>query len=103
GRRLRLSRDHMRLIAPVSAAAGLAAAFNAPISAVLFVIEEVIGRWTAGILGSVVLSAVSSVVVMRWFLGSEPLFRIPLVEMTQPSELLAYSVLGIVGGLASIG
>ena len=101
GRKLHLSRDRMRLIAPVGAAAGLAAAFNAPISAVLFVIEEVIGRWSAGVLGSVVLSAVSSVVVMRWFLGSESLFRIPAVGLVRPVELIAYSALGIIGGLAS--
>lgn len=102
GRRLEISREKLRLMAPVGAAAGLAAAFNAPISAVLFVIEEVIGRWSAGILGSVVLSAVSSVVIVRWFLGSEPLFRIPVTTFKRPTELIAYAVLGIVGGLASV-
>jgi CIC family chloride channel protein len=102
GRWLRISREKLRLMAPVGAAAGLAAAFNAPISAVLFVIEEVIGRWSAGILGSVVLSAVSSVVIVRWFLGSEPLFRIPVTTFKRPTELIAYAVLGIVGGLASV-
>jgi CIC family chloride channel protein len=101
GRQLQISREKLRLMAPVGAAAGLAAAFNAPISAVLFVIEEVIGRWSAGILGSVVLSAVSSVVIVRWFLGSEPLFRIPVTTF-KPIELMAYAVLGIVGGLASV-
>jgi chloride channel protein, CIC family len=103
GRQLEISREKLRLMAPVGAAAGLAAAFNAPISAVLFVIEEVIGRWSAGILGSVVLSAVSSVVIVRWFLGSEPLFRIPVTTFKRPTELIAYAVLGIVGGLASVG
>jgi len=102
GRRMALSREKLRLLAPVGAAAGLAAAFNAPISAVLFVIEEVIGRWSAGILGSVVLSAVSSVVVARWFLGSETLFRIPPVTFMRPTELIAYAVLGIAGGVGAV-
>jgi chloride channel protein, CIC family len=102
GRRLHLSRDRMRLIAPLGAAAGLAAAFNSPIAAVLFVIEEVIGRWSAGVLGAVVLSAVSGTVVARWSLGSEPLFRVPGFELRNPAELLAYAVLGVIGGLASV-
>jgi chloride channel protein, CIC family len=102
GRQLKLSREKLRLMAPVGAAAGLAAAFNAPISAVLFVIEEVIGRWSAGILGSVVLSAVASVVVERGFLGSEPLFRIPITTFRRPAELIAYVVLGIAGGVAAV-
>jgi chloride channel protein, CIC family len=102
GRQLKLSREKLRLMAPVGAAAGLAAAFNAPISAVLFVIEEVIGRWSAGILGSVVLSAVASVVVVRWFLGSEALFRIPITTFKRPAELIAYAVLGIAGGFAAV-
>jgi chloride channel protein, CIC family len=102
GRRLKLSREKLRLIAPVGAAAGLTAAFNAPITAVLFVIEEVIGRWTAGILGAVVLSAISSAVIERWFLGDEPLFRVPAYHLEHVGELGAYASLGVIGGFASL-
>jgi CIC family chloride channel protein len=102
GRRLKLSRDKLRLLAPVGAAAGLAAAFNAPISAVLFVIEEVIGTWSASALGAIVLAAVSSAVVMRSFLGGEPMFRVPAYTLAHPAELLAYAVLGVVSGVLSL-
>lgn len=98
-RNLRLSRRRLRMFAPIGAAAGLAAAFNAPISAILFVIEEVIGSWSAAVLGSLVLSAISSVVVVRWFMGAEPMFRIPSVSLRDPRELMAYAVLGVIGGL----
>jgi CIC family chloride channel protein len=101
-RRLNLSRERLRMFAPIGAAAGLAAAFNAPISAILFVVEEVIGRWSAVVLGSIVLSAISSVVVARWFWGPEPMFRIPSVTLQGPQELLAYAVLGVAGGVASL-
>ncbi len=102
GRKLKLSREKLRLIAPVGAAAGLAAAFNSPITAVLFVIEEVIGRWTAGILGAVVLSAISSAVVARWFLGDEALFRVPAYHLEHAGELGAYASMGVIGGFASL-
>jgi CIC family chloride channel protein len=98
-RNLRLSRRRLRMFAPIGAAAGLAAAFNAPISAILFVIEEVIGSWSAAVLGSLVLSAISSVVVARWFWGSEPIFRIPSITLRDPRELLAYAALGVIGGV----
>ena len=101
-RRLRLSRQRLRLFAPIGAAAGLAAAFNAPISAILFVIEEVIGQWSAAVLGSIVLSAISSVVVARWFWGPEAFFRIPQVTLRDPRELTAYAVLGVAGGISAL-
>ena len=102
GRNLQLSREKLRLLAPLGAAAGLAAAFNAPISAVIFVIEEIIGTWSSGILVGVVLAAASSVVVMRLFMGAAPMFRIPEYKMVHPAEMLAYAVLGVIGGIASL-
>jgi chloride channel protein, CIC family len=101
-RRFGLSKEKLRIFAPIGAAAGLAAAFNAPISAILFVIEEVIGQWSAAVLGSIVLAAVSSVVVARSFWGAEPMFRIPTVTLRDPRELMAYAVLGVAGGFAAL-
>jgi CIC family chloride channel protein len=101
GRLFHLGRKNMRMIAPVGAAAGIAAAFNTPITGVLFVMEEVVASWNAGVVGSIVLSAVSSVVVVRWFLGNDPLFRVPAFELTHPSELVVYALIGVIGGLLS--
>jgi CIC family chloride channel protein len=101
-RRFGMSKEKLRIFAPIGAAAGLAAAFNAPISAILFVIEEVIGQWSAAVLGSIVLAAVASVVVARSFWGAQPMFRIPVIDLRDSRELLAYAVLGVVGGFASL-
>jgi len=101
-RRVGMSKEKLRIFAPIGAAAGLAAAFNAPISAILFVIEEVIGQWSAAVLGSIVLAAISSVVVARSFWGAQPMFRIPAVTLRDSRELMAYAVLGVFGGFASL-
>jgi CIC family chloride channel protein len=102
GRGLKLSRDKQRLLAPIGAAAGLAAAFNAPISATIFVIEEIIGTWSGGVLGAVILAAISSVIVMREFLGNAPMFRVPTMEFRKPTELIGYVVLGCISGVAGL-
>jgi CIC family chloride channel protein len=101
-RRFRLSPENLRLFAPVGAAAGLAAAFNAPITALLFVIEEVVGNWNASVLGSVILAAISGDAVSRWYFGDAPMFRVPTLEIRDPRELLAYATLGVAGGLAAL-
>ena len=101
GRIFHLPRNAMRLIAPVGAAAGIAAAFNTPITGVLFVMEEVLADWSATAVGSIVLAAVSAVVTMRAFLGNAPLFRIPSFELNHASELLIYAGIGVVGGVLS--
>ena len=103
GRMFHLPRNSMRLIAPVGAAAGIAAAFNTPITGVLFVMEEVLADWSATAVGSIVLAAVSAVVTMRAFLGNQPLFEVPEFRLASASELLIYAGIGIVGGALSAG
>ncbi|MDE0101849.1 MAG: chloride channel protein [Bryobacterales bacterium] len=101
GRIFHLTRNHMRLIAPIGAAAGIGAAFNTPIAAVLFVMEEVVSAWNAGVLGSIVLASVSAVVVSRWFLGDSPLYTVPEIETGTYAGLLAYAAIGASGGTLS--
>lgn len=102
GRCFRLGRESMRLIAPVGAAAGLAAVFNAPITGVLFVMEEIIAGWHAGVLGSIILSSTAAVVVVRWFLGNAPLFVVPQFQLRNPLELIVYALVGVFTGLLSV-
>jgi CIC family chloride channel protein len=101
GRVFKLPRDYRRVVAPIGAAAGIAAAFNTPITGVLFVIEEVIGSWNASVMGSILLSAVSAVVVSRWYLGDEPLFRVPALAGLRPADLIVYAAIGIICGLGA--
>ncbi len=100
--RLGLSRLQVRALIPVGGAAALAAAFNTPIAAVLFALEEIVGDLHAPILGSAVLASATSWLVLHLVLGDNPLFRVPGYHLVSPVELGAYVVLGIVGGLSSV-
>jgi len=102
GRRLGLSPSRLKALVPIGASAALAAAFNTPISAVLFTLEEVMGDLHAPVLGSIVLSSATSWIVLRTLLGNEPLFHLPAYQLVHPGEILAYAVLGVLGGFVSV-
>jgi CIC family chloride channel protein len=101
GRRIALSKRRLQELIPVGAAAGLAAAFNTPITAVIFTLEEIVGDINAPMLGSTVLAAVIAVMIRRAALGPQPLFVVPQYSFSHASELLLFAILGLAGGAAS--
>lgn len=101
GRRLGLSEDQVKSLIPVGTAAAIAAAFNTPLAAVLFTLEEILGDLHARVVGSVVIGAATSWMVLRLILGDEPLFHVPAYQLVHPVEFLNYAILGLLGGLVS--
>ena len=97
-----LNARQVKSLVPVGCAAALAAAFNTPIAAVLFSLEEIMGDLHASVLGSVVLSSATSWMVLHLVLGDDPLFHVPGYQLVHPAEFGVYAVLGVVGGLGSV-
>ena len=98
GRTLGLSTAQVKKLIPVGAAAAIAAAFNTPLAAVLFSLEEIMGDLHAPVMGAVVLASATAWMVLRVFLGDHPLFKVPQYQLVHPSEFTIYAVLGIAGG-----
>jgi chloride channel protein, CIC family len=101
GRWLGLRAEKVKALLPVGAAAAIAAAFNTPLAAVLFALEEVVGDLHAPVLGSVVLASATSWAMLRLLLGNNPLFQVPQYQLIHPLEFGVYAVLGVAGGLVS--
>jgi len=102
GRFLRLRPEKVKALLPVGAAAAIAAAFNTPLAAVLFALEEIVSDLNAPILGSVVLASATSWVVLRLLLGNNPLFKVPQYKLVHPLEFAIYALLGVAGGVVSV-
>ena len=101
-RNMGLSPKLVKALVPAGCSAALAAAFNTPIAAVLFSLEEILGDMHAAVLGSVVLSAATSWMVLHLVLGDDPLFHVAGYQLVNPAEFGVYAVLGVVGGLGSV-
>jgi CIC family chloride channel protein len=101
GRLLGLRSEQVKNLIPVGAAAAIAAAFNTPLAAVLFSLEEIVGDLHAPVIGAVVLASATAWMVLRVFLGNHPLFKVPQYQLVSPAEFAAYAVLGVAGGVVS--
>ena len=102
GRRLGMRPERVKALIPVGAAAAIAAAFNTPLAAILFSLEEIMGDLNAPVLGSVVLASATSWLVLRLLLGNHPLFQVPQYQLVHPLEFAIYAALGVAGGLVSV-
>ena len=101
GRRLGLSQDKVKALLPVGAAAAIAAAFNTPMAAVIFSLEEIVGDMNAPVLGSVVIASATAWMVLRLMLGNHPLFSVPQYQLVANREFFLYAVLGVLCGMVS--
>jgi CIC family chloride channel protein len=102
GRVLRLRPEKVKALIPVGASAAIAAAFNTPLAAVMFALEEIVGDLHAPVLGSVVLASATSWGVLRLILGNSPLFKVPQYQLVHPGEFAVYAVLGVAAGFVSV-
>jgi len=101
GRALGLSTEQVKKLIPVGAAAAIAAAFNTPLAAVVFSLEEIMGDLNAPLMGGVVLASATAWVVLRLSLGDHPLFKVPQYHLVSSAEFAVYAVLGVAGGVVS--
>ncbi|HEY6005504.1 MAG TPA: chloride channel protein, partial [Anaeromyxobacter sp.] len=103
GRFAGISPKNQNRLLPVGAAAGIAAAFNAPIAAVTFTIEEVVGKLDQTVLSGVIVAAALAAIVERSVLGTSPVFSIPReYGLERVSSLGLYAVLGVVSAGLSL-
>ena len=96
---LGVSKQNRRAASAAGASAGLAAAFNAPLASVAFVLEEVIGDLNSRSLGPVLLAAVVGAFVVHAFVGPQPAFALP--KIGEPTWR-AYSLMPLAAAAAAL-
>ena len=102
----RLSPKNQKRMTSVGMAAGIAAAFNAPIAAVTFTLEELIGSLDQTMLSGVIVAAALAAVVEHSILGSNPIFYVPRLQtytLAKSSSLVWYALLGLLAAIVSVG
>ena len=98
GRLARAPIPRRRLMVACGGAAGIAAAYNAPISGALFVSEIILGGTAMESFGPLVVASVTASATVHRFLGYSPIYDVPKVQFASNWELIFYVVLGVLLG-----
>ncbi len=102
GQWMKLSPERVRTLVGSGAAAGLAAAFNAPIAGAIFAVEIVLRDFAVVTFSPIIVAAVIGTALSRAFLGDAPAFQTLTYELGSPWELPLYIVLGAAAGLLGV-
>ena len=94
-------RERLTLIL-AGAGAGLAAAFNAPLSGLVFVLEEVRRDFQPIMFGAAFISAVVADIITRIGSGPFPVFGVPSYPLPPLGSLPIFAVLGVAAGLLGV-
>ncbi|WP_257210787.1 chloride channel protein [Actinomyces ruminis] len=102
GRRLGLPRRSARLLAAAGTAAGIAAAFNAPLAGAFFALEVVLMDFTVDAFAFVVLACVAATVLAHHLLGTTLSVSLPALDLHGDTQLVWVALLGLVGGVVGV-
>lgn len=100
--RVRPGEGERRSLLAAGAAAGLAAAFNAPMAGVVFVLEELQRNFTPVVFVAGFLAAVIGDVVSRFFLGSMPVMHLGVAAVLPLTAVPVAAAIGCVAGFAGV-
>lgn len=94
-------KQRRRTAAAAGSAAGLAAAFNTPLAAMTFVLEEIIGDMNSRYIGNVLLASLIGAFIVHGIIGDQPAFQLGDVAMHSWAVYLVIPL--VAGGAAVVG